>query len=101
MRKSTLKITKTVSVLAVAGLVLAGCAEPRVEEPEAVVYPFAPLTGVAYMSESEIPDTNALPAVSCKVDNAWAGSPTFSYSWLRCNNRISSTWESVPRPTII
>jgi hypothetical protein len=78
MKKSTLKITKTVSILAVAGLVLAGCAEPRVEEPEAFVYPIAPLTGVAYMNESEIPDTNSFPAVSCKVDNAPAGRPQFN-----------------------
>jgi hypothetical protein len=105
MRKSTLKITKTVSILAVAGLVLAGCAEPRVEEPEAVVYPFAPLTGVAYMSESEIPDTNALPAVSCKVDNAPAGRPQFNLNKTDIVHvqmveggltRLVATWHSQP-----
>ena len=105
MRKSTLKITKTVSVLAVAGLVLAGCAEPRVEEPEAVVYPFAPLTGVAYMSESEIPDTNTLPAVSCKVDNAPAGRPQFNLNKTDIVHvemveggltRLVATWHSQP-----
>ena len=105
MRKSTLKITKTVSILAVAGLVLAGCAEPRVEEPEAFVYPIAPLTGVAYMSESEIPDTNALPAVSCKVDNAPAGRPQFNLNKADIVHvqmveggltRLLVTWHSQP-----
>jgi hypothetical protein len=105
MRKSTLKITKTVSILAVAGLVLAGCAEPRVEEPEAVVYPIAPLTGVAYMSESDIPDTNALPAVTCKVDNAPAGRPQFNLNKTDIVHvemveggltRLVATWHSQP-----
>jgi hypothetical protein len=105
MRKSTLKITKTVSILAVAGLVLAGCAEPRVEEPEAIVYPFAPLTGVAYMNESEIPDTNALPAVTCKVDNAPAGRPQFNLNKTDIVHvqmveggltRLVATWHSQP-----
>lgn len=106
MRKSTLKITKTVSILAVAGLVLAGCAEPTPEaEPEAFVYPIAPLTGVAYMSESEIPDTNALPAVSCKVDNAPAGRPQFNLNKTDIVHvqmveggltRLLATWHSQP-----
>jgi Protein of unknown function (DUF3048) N-terminal domain/Protein of unknown function (DUF3048) C-terminal domain len=105
MRKSTLKITKTVSILAIAGLVLAGCAEPEVEEPEAFVYPFAPLTGVAYMSESEIPDTNSLPAVSCKVDNAPAARPQFNLNKADIVHvqmveggltRLLATWHSQP-----
>lgn len=106
MRKSTLKITKTVSILAVAGLVLAGCAEPTPEAaPEAIVYPFAPLTGVAYMSESEIPETNALPAVSCKVDNAPAGRPQFNLNKTDIVHvqmveggltRLVATWHSQP-----
>lgn len=105
MKKSTLKITKTVSILAVAGLVLAGCAEPRVEEPEAFVYPIAPLTGVAYMNESEIPDTNSFPAVSCKVDNAPAGRPQFNLNKADIVHvqmveggltRLLVTWHSQP-----
>jgi hypothetical protein len=105
MRKSTLKITRTVSILAVAGLVLAGCAEPRVEEPEAFVYPIAPLTGVAYMNESEIPDTNSFPAVSCKVDNAPAGRPQFNLNKADIVHvqmveggltRLLVTWHSQP-----
>ena len=105
MRKSTLKIAKTVSILAVAGLVLAGCAEPRVEEPEAFVYPIAPLTGVAYMNESEIPDTNSFPAVSCKVDNAPAGRPQFNLNKADIVHvqmveggltRLLVTWHSQP-----
>jgi hypothetical protein len=100
-----LKITKTVSILAVAGLVLAGCAEPRVEEPEAIVYPIAPLTGVAYMNESEIPDTNSFPAVSCKVDNAPAGRPQFNLNKADIVHvqmveggltRLLVTWHSQP-----
>jgi hypothetical protein len=105
MRKSTLKITKTVSILAIAGLVLAGCAEPQPEEPEAIVYPFAPLTGVAYMNESEIPDTNSFPAVSCKVDNAPAGRPQFNLNKTDIVHvqmveggltRLVATWHSQP-----
>jgi hypothetical protein len=105
MGKSTLKITKTVSILAIAGLVLAGCAEPQVEEPEAIVYPFAPLTGVAYMNESEIPDTNSFPAVSCKVDNAPAGRPQFNLNKADIVHvqmveggltRLLVTWHSQP-----
>jgi hypothetical protein len=105
MRKSTLKITKTVSILAIAGLVLSGCAEPQVEEPEAIVYPFAPLTGVAYMNESEIPDTNSFPAVSCKVDNAPAGRPQFNLNKADIVHvqmveggltRLLVTWHSQP-----
>ena len=105
MGKSTLKITKTVSILAIAGLVLSGCAEPQVEEPEAIVYPFAPLTGVAYMNESEIPDTNSFPAVSCKVDNAPAGRPQFNLNKADIVHvqmveggltRLLVTWHSQP-----
>jgi hypothetical protein len=106
MRKSTLKITKTVSILAIAGLVLSGCAEPQVEtEPEAIVYPFAPLTGVAYMNESEIPDTNSFPAVSCKVDNAPAARPQFNLNKADIVyvqmvegglTRLLATWHSQP-----
>ena len=105
MRKSTLKITKTVSLLAIAGLVLAGCTEPQVEEPEAIVYPFAPLTGVAYMNESEIPDTNSFPAVTCKVDNAPAGRPQFNLNKTDIVHvqmveggltRLVATWHSQP-----
>jgi hypothetical protein len=105
MRKSTLKITKTVSLLAIAGLVLAGCTEPQVEEPEAIIYPFAPLTGVAYMNESEIPDTNSFPAVTCKVDNAPAGRPQFNLNKTDIVHvqmveggltRLVATWHSQP-----
>jgi hypothetical protein len=105
MGKSTLKITKTVSILAIAGLVLSGCSEPQVEEPEAIVYPFAPLTGVAYMNESEIPDTNSFPAVSCKVDNAPAGRPQFNLNKADIVHvqmveggltRLLVTWHSQP-----
>ena len=105
MSKSSLKITKTVSILAIAGLVLAGCAEPQAEEPEAIVYPFAPLTGIAYMSESEIPDTNSLPAVTCKVDNAPAGRPQFNLNKTDIVHvqmveggltRLVATWHSQP-----
>ena len=57
--------------------------------------------------EAPLPDFNRVdpPAISgaqqvgsLLVANpkTWTGSPTFSYSWLRCSNRISSTWEFSP-----
>jgi hypothetical protein len=57
------------------------------------------------MSESEIPDTNALPAVSCKVDNAPAGRPQFNLNKTDIVHvqmveggltRLVATWHSQP-----
>lgn len=108
MKKSVLKITKTVSILAIAGFVLSGCAEPTTPPeptPEAIVYPFAPLTGVAYLTESDVPDTNSLSAVSCKLDNVAAGRPQFNLNKSDIVHvqmveggltRLVATWHSQP-----
>jgi hypothetical protein len=105
MSKSMTKITKTVSLLAVAGLVLSGCAEPRVEESEAVVYPSAALTGITYLNESAAPDAISLPAVTCKIDNAPAGRPQFNLNKTDIVfvemvegglTRLVATWHSQP-----
>ena len=99
------KIVKTVSFLAVAGLVLSGCAEPREEEPEAIVYPSAALTGITYLNESAAPDQIFLPAVSCKIDNVAAGRPQFNLNKADIVHvqmveggltRLVATWHSQP-----
>jgi len=100
-----IQITKTVSILAIAGLVLSGCAEPRVEEPEAVVYPSAALTGITYLNDSAAPDSISLPAVTCKIDNAPAGRPQFNLNKSDIVfvemvegglTRLVATWHSQP-----
>lgn len=105
MSKAITKITKTVSLLAIAGLVLSGCAEPRVEEPEAIVYPSAALTGITYLTESAAPDQIFLPAVSCKIDNVPAGRPQFNLNksdivYVQMVEggltRLIATWHSQP-----
>ena len=106
MSKSMTKILKTVSLLAVAGLVLSGCAEPRPEPtPEAIVYPSAALTGMTYLNESAAPDEIFLPAVSCKIDNAAAGRPQFNLNKSDIVHvqmveggltRLVATWHSQP-----
>jgi hypothetical protein len=105
MNKSMIKITKTVSILAIAGLVLSGCAEPRVEEPEAIVYPSAPLTGISYLTDSAAPDVISLPAVTCKIDNSAAGRPQFNLNKTDIVfvelvegglTRLVATWHSQP-----
>jgi hypothetical protein len=105
MNKSMIQITKTVSILAIAGLVLSGCAEPRVEESEAVVYPSAALTGITYLNDSAAPDVISLPAVSCKIDNAPAGRPQFNLNKSDIVfvemvegglTRLVATWHSQP-----
>jgi hypothetical protein len=105
MRKSMFKITKTASILAIAGLVLSGCAEPRVEEPEAIVYPSAPLTGISYLTDSAAPDVISLPAVTCKIDNSSAGRPQFNLNKTDIVfvelvegglTRLVATWHSQP-----
>jgi hypothetical protein len=57
------------------------------------------------MNESEIPDTNSFPAVSCKVDNAPAGRPQFNLNKADIVHvqmveggltRLLVTWHSQP-----
>ena len=99
------KIAKTVSLLAVAGIVLSGCAEPRADESEAIVYPSAALTGITYLNESAAPDEIFLPSVSCKIDNAPAGRPQFNLNKADIVHvqmveggltRLVATWHSQP-----
>jgi hypothetical protein len=106
MNKSMIKITKTVSILAIAGLVLSGCAEPRGEAtPEEFVYPSAALTGITYLNEAAAPDEIFLPAVSCKIDNVAAGRPQFNLNKADIVHvqmveggltRLVATWHSQP-----
>jgi hypothetical protein len=106
MSKSISKILRTVSLLAVSGLVLSGCAEPRPEPtPEAVVYPFAALTGITYLNDSAAPDAISFPAVSCKIDNVAAGRPQFNLNKADIVHvqmveggltRLVATWHSQP-----
>jgi hypothetical protein len=106
MRKSTLKITKTVSILAVAGLVLSGCTEPEPEPtPEAITYPSAPLTGFSYLTEAAAPVEIFLPSVTCKIDNVLAGRPQFNLNKADIVHvqmveggltRLVATWHSQP-----
>jgi hypothetical protein len=105
MKRTSLKISRTISVLAIAGLVLSGCAEPREEEPEAFVYPSEALTGITYLSASAAPDSISLPAVSCKIDNVPAGRPQFNLNKADIVHvqmveggltRLIATWHSQP-----
>ena len=105
MNRTIFKISRTISVLAIAGLVLSGCAEPKEEEPEAFVYPSAALTGITYLNESAAPDVLSLPAVSCKIDNAPAGRPQLNLNKTDIVfvemvegglTRLVATWHSQP-----
>lgn len=105
MSKTSFKISRTISVLAIAGLVLSGCAEPREEEPEVLVYPSAALTGITYLNDSAAPDSISFPAVSCKIDNAPAGRPQFNLNKSDIVfvemvegglTRLVATWHSQP-----
>lgn len=97
--------TKTISLLVTAGLLLAGCAEPRGDEAEPISYPTAPLTGVASLVETADTKNYVLPAVSCKVDNAPAGRPQFNLNKTDVVfvqmvegglTRLVATWHSQP-----
>jgi hypothetical protein len=108
MGNAIVKITKTVSILTIVGLVLSGCAEPEPEPeptPEAIVYPAAPLTGLSYLTEAAAPDEIYLPAVSCKIDNVPAGRPQFNLNKADIVHvqmveggltRLIATWHSQP-----
>ena len=105
MSKSMIKTIKTVSILAVAGLVLSGCAEPRVDEAEPITYPTAPLTGIASLVETADTKKYALPSVTCKIDNAPGGRPQFNLNKTDIVfvelvegglTRLVATWHSQP-----
>ena len=76
---------KTLSLLAVSTLLLAGCAEPRGDNsapveptPEAKVFVSAPLTGLTLEQGAAGTETFAAPSVACKIDNVEAARPQFN-----------------------
>jgi hypothetical protein len=80
------KSLSAVAILSAAVLVLAGCAEPRVDSapapveptPEPKVFVSAPLTGIALEEGSAGTETFSAPAVSCKIDNVFAARPQYN-----------------------
>ena len=79
------KALKSLSLFALSGLVLAGCAAPSgnnvappepTEEPK--VFVTAPLTGATYEQGAQGTEYLELPAVACKVDNVEAARPQFN-----------------------
>ena len=78
-----IKPLKTLALLSVSALVLAGCAEPRPEAietptPEAKVFVTAPLTGLTVEEGAAGSETFSAPSVACKVDNVEAARPQFN-----------------------
>jgi hypothetical protein len=74
---------KTLSLLAVSTLLLAGCAEPRPDAietptPEPKVFVTAPLTGLTLEEGAAGTETFAAPSVACKIDNVEAARPQFN-----------------------
>lgn len=77
------KTLKTLALLSVSALVLAGCAEPRPDAietptPEAKVFVTAPLTGLTVEEGTAGSETFSAPSVACKVDNVEAARPQFN-----------------------
>ncbi len=78
-----IKPLKTLALLSVSALVLAGCAEPRPDAietptPEAKVFVTAPLTGLTVEEGTAGSETFSAPSVACKVDNVEAARPQFN-----------------------
>jgi hypothetical protein len=78
-----IKPLKTLALLSVSALVLAGCAEPRPEAietptPEAKVFVTAPLTGLTVEQGAAGSETFSAPSVACKIDNVEAARPQFN-----------------------
>ena len=78
-----IKPLKTLALLSVSALVLAGCAEPRPDAietptPEAKVFVTAPLTGLTVEGGTAGSETFSAPSVACKIDNVEAARPQFS-----------------------
>jgi hypothetical protein len=74
---------KTLSLLAVSTLLLAGCAEPRPDAietptPEPKIFVTAPLTGLTLEVGAAGTETFAAPSVACKIDNVEAARPQFN-----------------------
>jgi hypothetical protein len=82
-RQVKIKPLKTLALLSVSALVLAGCAEPRPDAietptPEAKVFVTAPLTGLTVEQGAAGSETFSAPSVACKVDNVEAARPQFN-----------------------
>jgi hypothetical protein len=82
-REVKIKPLKTLALLSVSALVLAGCAEPRPDAietptPEAKVFVTAPLTGLTVEEGTAGSETFSAPSVACKVDNVEAARPQFN-----------------------
>jgi hypothetical protein len=82
-REVKIKPLKTLALLSVSALVLAGCAEPRPEAietptPEPKVFVTAPLTGLTVEEGTAGSETFSAPSVACKIDNVEAARPQFN-----------------------
>jgi hypothetical protein len=75
------------SLFIVAALALSGCAEMPTEPiasesasptPEPKVFATAPLTGITFEASAPEAFTFSYPAVSCKIDNAYAARPQYN-----------------------
>jgi hypothetical protein len=82
-REVKIKPLKTLALLSVSALVLAGCAEPRPDAietptPEAKVFVTAPLTGLTVEEGTAGSETFSAPSVACKIDNVEAARPQFN-----------------------
>jgi hypothetical protein len=82
-REVKIKPLKTLALLSVSALVLAGCAEPRPDAietptPEPKVFVTAPLTGLTVEEGTAGSETFSAPAVACKIDNVEAARPQFN-----------------------
>ena len=110
MNKSSLWAT---SIFVVAALTLAGCASGSTpvasESPsptqEPKVFVTAPLTGVTYEEGSPETLSFGYPAVSCKIDNAYAARPQYNLNKADLTfvelveggvTRIVGVWQSQP-----
>jgi hypothetical protein len=103
------------SLFVVAALTLAGCAsggtttpaatQPETPTPEPKVFVTAPLTGVTYEEGAAEAATFGYPAVSCKIDNAYAARPQYNLNKADLTfvelveggvTRIVGIWQSQP-----
>ena len=102
---------KSLSLLAVSILLLAGCAEPRNDgapaepTPEPKVFVTAPLTGMTLEEGSAGTENYGLPSVACKIDNVEAARPQFNLNQADIVfvemvefglTRLVAVWQSQP-----
>jgi hypothetical protein len=82
-RQVNITTLRSLTLLAVSSLLLAGCAEPRPDAietptPEPKVFVTAPLTGLTVEEGTAGSETFSAPAVACKIDNVEAARPQFN-----------------------